>query len=40
MCVESLRTGIDFSDTIDLRHHMPRFTLKINIFPYISLETP
>ena len=29
-----------FSEMIDLRDHMPRFTLKMNIFPSIFLETP
>ena len=29
-----------FSETINLRGHMPRFTLKMNVFPSISLETP
>ena len=29
-----------FSQMIDLRGHMPRFTLKMNIFPSISWETP
>ena len=29
-----------FSETIDLRGHMPRFTLKMNVFPSISWETP
>ena len=29
-----------FSETIDLRGHMPRFTLKMNVFPSISLEMP
>ena len=29
-----------FSETIDLRGHMHRFTLKMNIFPSISLESP
>ena len=29
-----------FSKMIDLRCHMPRFTLKMNVFPSISLETP
>ena len=29
-----------FSETINLRGHMPRFTLKMNISPSISLETP
>ena len=28
-----------FSKTIDLRGHMPRFTVKMNVFPSISLET-
>ena len=28
-----------FSKMINLRCHMPRFTLKMNIFPSISLET-
>ena len=29
-----------FSKTIDFMGHMPRFTLKMNIFPYISWEIP
>ena len=29
-----------FSVMIDLRGHMPRFTLKMNVFPSISLESP
>ena len=29
-----------FSEAIDLRSHMLRFTLKMNIFPSISLEIP
>ena len=29
-----------FSKTINFRGHMPRFTLKMNIFPSISLESP
>ena len=29
-----------FSKMIDLRGHMPRFTLNMNIFPSIFLETP
>ena len=29
-----------FSKMIDLRGHMPRFTLRMNVFPSISLETP
>ena len=28
-----------FSKMIDLRGHMPRFTLNMNVFPSISLET-
>ena len=28
-----------FSETIDLKGDMPRFTWKINVFPAISLET-
>ena len=28
------------SKTVDLRGHMPRFTLKMNVFPSISLQTP
>ena len=40
MCVETLRTGLDFSEMINLRGHMPRFTLKMNVFPSIFLETP
>ena len=35
----TFRTGLNFSKTINLRGHMPRFTLKMNIFPSISLET-
>ena len=29
-----------FSETIDLRGHMPRFTWKMNIFPSMTLELP
>ena len=29
-----------FSKMIDLRGHMPRCTLKMNVFPSISLQTP
>ena len=29
-----------FSETINLRGHMPRFTWKMNVFPSISLESP
>ena len=31
MCVETLRTGPIFTETIDLRGPMPRFTLKMNV---------
>ena len=37
LCVESHRTGLVFLRQIDLRGHMPRFTLKINIFPIYLL---
>ena len=40
MYVETLRVGLDVSEMINLRGHMARFTLKINIFPSITLETP
>ena len=40
MGVGTLRTGLISSKTIDLRGHMPRFTLKMNVFPSISLESP
>ena len=36
---ETLKNRACFSKTIDLRGHMPMFTLKINVFPSISLET-
>ena len=39
MCVETLRTGLVFPKMIDLRGQMQRFTLKMNVFPSISLET-
>ena len=39
MCVKPSEQGL-FSETIDLRGHMPSFTLKMNIFPSISLELP
>ena len=29
-----------FYEMINLRSHMPRFNWKINVFPFISLETP
>ena len=40
MGVENSQNRAHFSKTIDLRGHMPRFTLKMNIFPPISLELP
>ena len=39
MLVETLRTGLIFPKMINLRGHMPRFTLKMNISASISLET-
>ena len=40
MCVDTIRTGLVFSEMIDLRGHMPRFSQKMNMFPSFSLETP
>ena len=40
MCVESSQNRARFSEMIDLRGHMSRFTLKMNIFPSMSLEIP
>ena len=40
MCVETLRTGLVFSEMMNLKGHMPRFTLKMNVFQSIFLETP
>ena len=40
MCVETHQNRARFYKTINLRGHMPRFTLKMNIFPFISLESP
>ena len=37
MCVEILRTGLHFSEMIDLRGHIPRFTLKNECFPIYLL---
>ena len=39
-CVLKPHNSAPFSEMIDLRCHMPRFTLKMNIFPSISLQTP
>ena len=33
MCVETLRTVLIFSEMIDFRGHMPRFTLRNEHFP-------
>ena len=33
MCVETIRTGLDFLKMINLKGHMPRFTLKMNVVP-------
>ena len=38
MCVETLRTVLIFAEMINLRGHMPRFTLKMNVFPSMSLR--
>ena len=35
-----LENRAHFSKTINLRGHMPQFTVKMNFFPSISLETP
>ena len=40
MFFETLKTGLLFLKMIDFRGHMPRITLKINIFQPIFLETP
>ena len=40
MCVETIGTVLIFPRAIDLRGHMPRFTLKMNIFPSISSKNP
>ena len=42
MCVETLRTGLCFSETINLRGYMPRFILKMNHCRSLvsPLETP
>ena len=39
-CVLKPSEECSFSKMIDLRGHMPRFTLKMHVFPSISLETP
>ena len=36
----TIRTGLIFLKMIDLMGHMPRFTLKMNVFPSVSLELP
>ena len=40
MSVETLRTGLIFARWLIWRGHMPRFTLRMNVFQSISLETP
>ena len=37
-CVLKPQNIVRFSETIDLRGHMPRFTQKVHVFPSISLE--
>ena len=39
MCVETHRAGHVFTEMIDLRGHLAKFTLKMNVFQSISLET-
>ena len=39
MCVETLRIGLVFLND-QFEGYIPRFTLKMNVFPPISLETP
>ena len=39
-CVLKPQNRAHFSKMIDLRGHMPRFSLKKNVFPSISLKTP
>ena len=45
-CSNPSEVGLVFPETINLKGHMPRFTLKMNIFlsffsetPYMSVET-
>ena len=40
MCVETFKTGFIFSETIDLKSHMPRFTLKNGHFPIYLFRNP
>ena len=40
MCVETHRYRAHFSETMDLRGHMPRFTLKTDHFPIYFLGNP
>ena len=40
MCVLKPSEQGSFFEMIDLRDHMPRFTLEMNVFPSIFLETP
>ena len=36
----NLQNRAHFSEMINLRGHMPRCTVKLNVFPSISLESP
>ena len=40
MGVQTYEDRAHFSETIDLRGNMPRFILKMNTFPSISLGNP
>ena len=40
MCVETLRTWLDFLKMINLKGLMPRFTLKMNVVPIFLLGNP
>ena len=37
-CVLKPQNRAHFSEAIDLKGHIPRFTQKMNVFPSISLE--
>ena len=39
MCVETPQNMVHFSEMMNLKGHMPRFTLKMNVFPSIFWET-
>ena len=40
VCLNLQNSAHVFPRMIDLRGHMPRFTLKMNVFPSIYSETP